>query len=453
MSERLDPLDILHHVQVVRDLLETNSEFEAKYEEYVDSASDMGSERRKRYPMLALGQTHPIIPKLYNAQQAVDNYFRSDSLRITNAVLEISRIGRVFSELSEIEFVRPDFSPVEGSMKEVWGERLWKESDYSDAVFELEMAAWFLREGFDTYLIDEGEQVGPDIIIKEAGSEVWVECKRKREKTEQEREFEKARAKLADEVWDRVDLGDDSFAVDISMNSTMSMEHVDDLADEIAHLVERKKGKTTLELDGLEIRVTIEDYYEGGYTLEDRGSLEEATEIFSESGDPLDPFPHIDYKLPNGLGDTAHSETLAEISRDQRPKLYNSIIYGFHSDVDYEFYIDWIMNAIQSAREDLSGHSPAVGIIDVPADKLETLNEFTTVDHTGNKVTLSERLGQRIWGQLLDSSSLNGLIITYTTSQEKERYTDHSRPFSSYIKEDASPPLPIPIEELFRGDD
>lgn len=94
----------------------------------------------------------------------------------------------------------------------------------------------------------------------------------------------------------------------------------------------------------------------------------------------------------------------------------------------------------------MSGHPPSIVFVDVPASKIEHMNELYVKNHRDETVSQQQRLEERIYGQLNDSSTINSIVISSRIDDQFDSGFRQGRVGSAYINR--SPKIELPPEIL-----
>lgn len=405
-----DPLDVLDLEIRLSNIMESVDGFSEAYAQYESSRrSNSGSDRPNRYSAHRLGTEHPILVQIYNTRQAVWDFYSSGRLEFNDQVQDTITTGRALSQLQNTSIVTPDDEPVSNDLESVFGERLWKEDDYWDTVFELEIAATLERGDFNPHLVDEQNQTGPDVIVQDNGSDVWWECKRKRTKTKEEREQNWAIKEILDQLYAEADLDEDSLALELRGVRFLTADDVDDVVEAALSLV-RPQNLDSVAIEGGELEIELVDYFSG---MRETSITPEWAEAIGEQinlGHAVDLFGHLDYEIDTSRT-YGHAEAQMKVSDDGVLSVVNAYMFGVDCSEEID-YVNWAMEPIKTARKKLTGHAPGVILVDIPTEKLNKMQEMETTDHKGNTVSLVKRLEQRIIGQLADSDTISAICIT-----------------------------------------
>ena len=446
-----DPLDILEYEVFLSELMEMVSQFSESYEEYAKNRRESsGSGEPRRLPAQSLGGEHPILLQIYNTREAINDFFKNGQLPINDQVQDTITTGRANSDLDNAPVVDPSGKELRRGIGKKFAERLWKEEDYWDTVFELEIASSLLNSGLNPKLVDEGTQTGPDVIVNYGDHDVWLECKRKRPKPEPEREQEWAINEIIDGVYDRVDFGEDSFALEIRGPRLLREDDIETISKAAANLARNQLQEVKkIQSEGSQFEIELVDYYEGKWETDLRPEWLETLQEYVDITNAVDTFGHLDYSIePNQS--YGHAEAQVKISEKGKLNVVNGYIVGVYCSEEID-YVDWIMEPIKRARRKLSGHEPSVILVDVPYSKIEEMEDLYTTNHKGEEVTQLQRLDERIVGQLADSGSISAIAVTSRVIEEFSRGLHQGRLVKSHINQDPGVELADEMKTFLNG--
>lgn len=443
-----DPVTVARLEQTVSEFMQYVEGFDEAYTNYCEEReSDTGGNSPERTSILATKQAHPILMQIYNTRNAVDEFFRTNQLAFNDQVIDTIVMGRAFEQLSESPIIDPSGTQQDLSLEEVYAERLWNSEDYWDSIFELEIGAALDRSGFETYLVEEGNTTGPDVLVRDSGVDVWVECKRKRDKTPEEQQSTISLQKIIDNVWDQLSIGEDGFAIRVECTERIEEKHEDKLSSAITELITCQGHSKSISIEGDEFEIFLEDYYNGRRIVDLDPEWMQALQESLNIGNSAGILDHLDYEFnPEGDG-YGHADANVMVSDEGELNIVNACIFDiqFESRIDH---VEWIMNTIESARSKLSGHTPSVVFVDIPEQKLNRMDELEVTDHQGNIVTQLERLEQRIGGVHAQSGSLNAIILTSRQQARDNRGLRLGRGVKTYENWTPDKPLPDGFKEF-----
>jgi len=451
MKEVRDPLEILNYEIALSELMKSVPEFESAYDQYAkERRASSGYNKPRRKSSQSLGSTHPILLQIYNTREAINEFFRTGELPINDQVKDTITVGRALSNLESTAVIDPSAKVLKHGVGGGFAERLWKEDDYWDTVFELEIASALREARFSPKLVEEGQQIGPDVVVNSEGHEVWVECKRKRPKPQPEREQEAAIKEIIDAVYDGVDLGEDSLAIEIRGPRLLRKNDVGPIADTATKLAQDQCLKSEVSRsDGTEFEVELVDYYEGRWETNVQPQWLETLQQYVDISNAVDTFGHLNYSIDPEQS-YGHAEEQFKVSHDGKLSVVNGYIVGVYCSEEID-YVGWIMQPIKKARRKLSGHEPSVILVDVPIQKIDAMEELYTTDHRGNKVTQQKRLEQRINGQLADSDTISAIIITSRVDEQLSQGIQQGRLIKAYVNHSPAVDLPENLRAFFEG--
>ena len=239
----IDPMELLRYEQYLSEVLKRTTDFDKKHSKYTSSSgSGQGSSTPpERSLLLPDSDTHPLIAHINIVRNRVNEYFRTNRLQVDNPVRNIFLLGRSFKLTSDLPVIDPSGNEVEQDMEGIYGPRLMEEEDFWDTSFELEVAEMSHSNGFDVSLIHEGESPGTDLLVKDNEKEVRIECKRKRDQAEEEKQRDILAQMVCDEIWKKINQDDIGFAIRIMGDQPLTKEVVDPLSEKTAQLISSKK--------------------------------------------------------------------------------------------------------------------------------------------------------------------------------------------------------------------
>lgn len=459
-QEELYPIDFITYTE---NLVEFLGEEQVK-QDYIDMWHDRLNSRTEANanppspgPNPNLGNEDPLLLKICQSYDSFDKYFRTGELGISDAVLDTTTLGRAIDELRGCEIITPDGRPIDVSFEDVFRPRIQSEDNFWDTTFELELAAAFSRHGFDVKLIEERQEGGPDICVEINGISVWVECKRKREKTAIEESYQKFNQETLRLLWDAIDIGPDSFVACISTNVDHTKLSSEEIAEGLGYIIQNQKERASFEVNSAEVDFELLDYYSGEYKSDIidqdpmRISRSESEGVSTEDlfntlhpspvADMLqiNPFSHLDNLPPkrgSGIGDATMSINNNEV------QIRNAHIVIFDLPIDIEYW-KGIQQSFNSARNNLSGFSPSIAVVDIPASRWDSMRDNDR-EYNGESVNGRKRLEISMKGILKQNTSINALVVTSRYSNRTTEGVERGRFGETMIHE--SPKVPLPSE-------
>ncbi|MDS0298241.1 hypothetical protein NDI76_05760 [Halogeometricum sp. S1BR25-6] len=346
---------------------------------------------------------HEMVDWLETIRNRINHYFKTGQMEFDSVVRDFVILGRAIQETIDIPIVTPSGEPVDESFSDIFGERIIQEENIWETVYELQTASFLKNRGLEPELIHEGEDSGPDISLGFEGTSISIECKRRRPSDAIESNFGK---QISDRINEGIDVGEDSFFVRLSGERPLTEEIVKPLAESAIQIVQKQGSRTTFEVEGAKYTVELVDYFTGEKEIAlSIDELEQIMQFISPNSikQLLVPFDYD--RLSKGM----------EYTHMIKPSATKSTIKKAHV-IDYDFptiskdHFSKVMNIIEEGRSDLSGHSPSVLFVRLPADEVDSMGSYMIEDHRGNEVSQLERLEQRVHGQLKQSKSLNAII-------------------------------------------
>lgn len=343
MSSSRGPLDILGHEITLSEFMKSVSGFTDSYTQYSKNRrSSTGSEEPTRNSARSLGGSHPILLTIYNTRKAINEYFRTDNLPVNNQVKDTVTIGRAISNLESTPVVDTDGDQLSQGVDQKFAQRLWKEEDYWDTVFELEVASALEEAGVSPKLVDEGRQIGPDVVVESAKSDIWIECKRKRPKTEEEVEQENTIKEIVDEVYNQIDIEEDSLALEIRGPRILKRTDVSSIVSKACILVENQTPQTEdVVINGDTFEIELVDYHTGPYTTRIQAEWMKRVQEYVDVSGSVGIFDHLDYSVNQG-DSYGHAEAQFKVDDEGYLKVINGYMVGVNCSEELD-YVNWIM--------------------------------------------------------------------------------------------------------------
>jgi len=349
-----------------------------------------------------------LLNALGETRKMINRFFVSGSLEYTLPVRMIYIFGHILEKASSIEVIEPDGTSASKDTEEVFAERLLKENNPWEVLYELEIAELFGSKGVSTKLVDEGTIGGPDVIINLDGQEVSIECKRRKPMSMSDgHTIDKN--DIVDKITDKLDIGDDSFFIELTGDGPLIEESIDQIVDSAVEAVLQKKD-TRCTVEGINYRVLLKDYFTGTREIElDRDELEQLMQFINPDilQAFISPFDHL--QMSPGMS----IRTMFKFTHRDTTICKQARVFDFTFPNIAENHYKKVFNGtIKRGRDDLSGRSPSVLFVNLPAYEFEDMTRYSIKDHRGSTVSQFERLEQRIGGELNDSSSLNAIILS-----------------------------------------
>jgi hypothetical protein len=461
MEVDLDPVDLMTYEHrlvefVGEERVESEfSEFRARIE---------SNETEPSFPTVQSGlqqASDPILSILYHTREAFNDYWREGTLPVFNRLLDMVVMGHAVAELNDVDFVDPTGDLLNSDLQAMYADRIWASEDFWDAIFELEVGTLLHEYGLDPKLIEEGSIGGPDIYVDSFRQPIWIECKRKRTPTDAEADWEAFKQDLLEEIWERISIGDDSFAVRITADFEVDSTHIEALADTIASLVERQGDCTTIDLAKGPATIELVSYYEGARCIDITAAQEGGLGFLDLEGvdmqdvaEQLRPHPnsaavganlfgHLEQEFDPDADDVLGIARQTQIS-ETKIRVRNALLieFDFRRTIDYVAKIE---SSIDMAKENLSGKWPSVVCIQVPFKWLKEMKRMLSVDRSG--ITQKEHLKQSINGELNANSTINAIILmSRSPNRAAPTEVSISRFGEPYLNLDPEDPLPDEFE-------
>ena len=391
----------------------------------------------------------PIWESLQSTRDMVDHFFKGRKFEFTRPVRDVSLFGKMAQNIKQIDTVGPDGSSLGKPTSEVFAERLLKEENPWEAVYELQIASYLTEGGFEVKLVEEGSIGGPDIYVHINGDRIDVECKRRRPGSIKTREDEANKEELQEKIFEKLDLGTGergipelSFYLEFTGDGPLVEDAVDVLANLAVEAIENKQRETEVEVADIQYRILLKDYFFGeknlDITTEDLESMRENLnerhiDMFLSKFDARDLSPGMATRTPFYI--------------DKKGSVFAKgiqVINHRFPNIDEEYYSRIIKGAISKGRSDLKDRSPSTLFVYLPAYEFEDMHRATIEGYEGNVLPQIERLEQMIEGQLKQSSSLNAIVLSTTYFEFKEGGAQFIDAYSTFGN--LSPDVELPTE-------
>lgn len=338
-------------------------------------------------------------------------YEEETKLNFNRHGLDAIFLGRILRELDDTPIIRPSGEDVDGSLGKVYSHDLLFSDDFWDTYYELDIAANIQASGIPTYLIAEGQQSGPDIKIVYEGQEIWIECKRKRKYTEQERVWRAAETELDRRIWNHDDLGCRSFAIEITSDNQLKAEFTPAIADVIVQMVNSRTFDKEISVGEASFRLRIHDlsHRNTEAAVRDMAFTKVNYDFQRENPNEKIPNPQPDESYKFDLRDGGYYKLGFRTAEDGEEYQVNHII-----DFDVPWAVDFhkkMETTIQTGRDRVSGFSPSVVMIDVPVRWAEIMKEKPAETPDGETVSQAKRMEGICYKEFNDSDSLNAISV------------------------------------------
>lgn len=324
-----------------------------------------------------------------------------------------------------------------------------------EVLYELEIARICKDSGFETKLIHEGSDKGPDIFVDVDGQQIDIECKKRRTgNTDQDDESEAANS-ILDEISDRMEFETDeegipelSYYLKISSNEPILDTVIGQIVDEAINVLDNGESESTITVDGTDYVISLEDYFYGEVDLDiTTEDLDSMVEYLNER--------HMDMFLSKF--DTNDFSP----NRSASPRFYvteeGSVMgKGIHvisinsPSIDEEYHNRVVEGTIKRGLSDLSGREPSVLFVSMPAYELEDMTRYMIDGYQGDRLLQAERFEQMIEGKLKQSGSVNAIVLTATYFMNQENKGQLSRGYKIFENADPRKPLPSEFREFLR---
>jgi hypothetical protein len=423
MSYEIDPYQVIHYHNTV-------TEF---FDEYASEVS----------------ANNGLPDLLEKADQRIGDFFLTDSLDYTYPVTYTVILGNAIQGLEDIPIIAPDESAKKDSAEEIYAERLLREKNFWATLYEIKVAKECYSAGFDTKLVEEGTQKGPDVYVyPNKDDRIDIECKRRQEhNTRRNYPYEI----IEESVTEEISTDEVSFCVEITSDRPLQNQAISDIIDLVIDVIRNEKIEDSAVINGVEYRVILHDYFTGIREVDmSKSDLERwmtHEEISPQFIDELSSFD--DCPMTPGFSSTGQLK-ITETGNIVRRGVQN-FEFSFPT-IDEGFYNRIVESCIRRGREDLSGRSPAILYVHLPKYELDDMARYHVQEGEYDPVPQFERLIQRIKGELKDSNSVNAVVLTFTEIQTEGNNCQIRRGYKIIKNQSPETQLPERSEKFLSKD-
>lgn len=400
-------------------------------------------------------QEYPLSNSLRATRDMINRFFRTGRFEFSRPVRNITVIGRTIDGIAGLEVVSPDRNTIKKGIEEVFAERLLKEENLWEVLYELEIAHVCKSNGFNTELIHEGADEGPDIFVNLDDQRIDIECKKRRTgNTGQDNESEVAES-ILNEISDRMEFDTDnesspelSYYLEISSNEPLLETAIDQIVDEAINVLSNEKSESTITVAGTDYKISLEDHFYGEVDLDiTTNDLDSMMEYLNER--------HIDMFLSpfdtNNFSPNMSASPRFYVTEDGSVMGKGIHVVNINSPtIDEEYHSRVIEGTIKKGLGDLSGREPSVLFVSIPAYELEDMTRYMIDGYQGDRLLQAERLDQMIEGKLKQSGSVNAIVLTATYFENQENKGQLSRGYKVFENADTRKELPSEFREFLR---
>lgn len=227
----------------------------------------------------------------------------------------------------------------------------------------------------------------------------------------------------------------------------------------LAALVQDQQDRTQIEINGSVVNFELLDYSSGEhrFACDDRQPVElfgrkdgreRTKEIASTLGPSpaseilqTSPFGHLNYEPPDD--GTGYGNASVKFTNDDEIVVRNAHIVIFDLPVNIKYW-KGIVQSFNSARANLSGFSPSVAIVDIPASRWEKMKENER-QYEGDRISETRRLEISMKGILKQNSGINGLVVTSRFVNRTAEGVEKGRFGETMIQRFPKEPLPTEV--------
>lgn len=415
MTAHIDPYDIMRYERTVS--------------EYLERGSDSGV------------ASSPFQAQLEHTRRVIGTYLTEGFLEYSYPVASIAIAGRALESARGLPVVTPTGEEIGEEGHEAFARRLLNEDNPWETLYEIEIAGECAASGLDTKLVHEGDATGPDVFVNVDSDRIDIECKRRRPHDPAD-ELEGFYSSVANRIEDNIELGDDSYFIELTSDGPLEERAVDSLVDLAIHVVREGAETDSVVVDDVEYRILLRDQFSG--TKE----LDISNREFKRWLDISRTFPNLVHAFlsPFEVGEMSPGLIArAEIKASDSGRIVsrNALVFDFNfPTIDSEYVNRIVDNTIKRGMSDLSGRSPAVLFVHLPAYDTADMERFLVKDGRGASVPQLARLKDRLEGKLKISSSVNAIALTTTHFLTKGNEAEIQR--SGIVMENLASKDPLP---------
>ena len=284
------------------------------------------------------------------------------------------------------------------------------------------------------------------MFIRLCGSSIPIECKHRRP-VARSIDSTDGRGGIAKRILDKIDIGDDSIFVELTGDGPLREDCTDQLVDIATDAIHSKTNMSTT-IGGIEYEILIRDYYTGH---RNRDLTKKELEQLFEFVNPNLIYAFISHFNTTQMSPGMYIQPVFKITHSGTVVCRNSIAFDLNVPAISENHYNRVFNGtIERGCSDLSGTSPSVLFVKIPAYEFEDMDRYIVEDHTGSRVSQLERLEQRIGGKLNNFSSINAVALSIAHF-DSTTTDDPELSYGFLINENYTPRTQLPDEfwELF----
>ncbi|MFC6719997.1 hypothetical protein [Halobacteriaceae bacterium SHR40] len=238
----------------------------------------------------------------------------------------------------------------------------------------------------------------------------------------------------------------------MTADGPLEEQAVESVIDLAVQVIENREPEATCEINKIEYKVKLKDYYQGQKILDiSKQDIERwfNNEIFSPDAIQALLSAFDEEKISPG----SQVETSIKFIEEGEVMTKGGAVFDFNFPTIDEKYYDRIINTtLRSGREDLKGRSPSVLFLHLPAYETEDMRRYCVQEGQYDPTPQIQRLEQRIEGELNHSTSVNAVVLNMTYFATRENYCQIERAYK--VSENQSPDrqLPQDFRKYLSGD-
>ena len=174
----LDVNSILHYIRVASETIGPKWLQRKINEEQTRRNAAKLSATKRNFAYLYRIPPHPLVAWAIEAENWRDECLRTGRLELNESILRFAILGQSLERAK----AQKGFSRLSNRLKQA--------KEFDAAAFEVEVASSYIAKGWSVEFVEEGDQRSPDLSITTNDQrQFWVECKRREQLTERDRDI------------------------------------------------------------------------------------------------------------------------------------------------------------------------------------------------------------------------------------------------------------------------
>jgi hypothetical protein len=453
--------------EIILDLLEEqDANVRERYQKFRETELADDEIKMTALDRIGSGEEKELFPFLLNTEIGIQQFQARNFELIPMDFLYSTGLCFFISTLEDNTIVSPDGEELEKSLSDLYGTEIISDpEDFWNVYYEMEVANTLVTGGLEAYPIDETavEGNGADVLLKENGTEFWVECKNKRKSTPYEWDLEKLSKEVADSAWRdhdlRSEIGEDSFAVKISGSEDFSDEILNDqqnrqkfielASEKLSSLIENRESDTKMEFKEFSLEIELIDYYEGRYKVKLEPEQMEALNNRGKVEKVVNPFQHLKFN-PDVLDGNGHAYPYMEkTDNGEAVEIFNAC--AFVLDIPWDIpYHRWVYSTIKDVRKQHSDHSNLIIFTKIPTGVVKQMmrEDASEPNHNGDIVKKWERLEEKIIGIFGQTDRVKAVVLTTDIVQVRGKSQNLRNPVKTIYNRNVKEQIPDKLVEI-----